>query len=774
MLKYRKLLCALVCLASAAVRGEDYAYESRWSSMDYGPFLSLTLNQGLDTAGRDNSTVKALVVRSSCPECRACIAYDTELMRVAGAWSGGFIDYNGITFNGSHNAQPKALGTTHFASKHTPGWAIDGNFNDPRAERRGPMPRDWMHYNGLYRHNRDVVLSYSVGDCNVLEMPVAMRVRETQGVEFDRIFNLSPTKKSLSLLVFEMDFGAPIVTKNTEEVTCADCETVRWPSEYMGCRMQTQGAPPGSAVETRNGRVIIKLPPLKKPLQFSVRTLAVPNGVTFISEEGNPRDLSKYTKGGPALWTEEVVTHGERGYEAGAYAVDTLQAPIDNPWHSWLRFSGVDFFPDGRAALCTLSGDVWIVSGIDNELAKLTWKRFATGLHEPMGLKIVDNTIYVTGRNQITRLHDLDNDGEADFYENFNSDCMVTYNYHEFACDLQTDAQGNFYFAKASAPGTQHTLASDQSPHNGAFLKLSKDGKKLEVLAHGLRVPNGVAVGPNGELTCSDNEGAWIPQCPLNEIHPGAFYGYLPSADKLQPRPEKREAPVMWLPWKVDNSSSGQVWVEGNRWGPYEKHLVQMSYGMSSVFVAMIERVNGQAQGAMVKLPLNFNSGLMRGKFDPLDGQLYVCGLRGWQTNAARDCAFQRVRYTGKPVALPTEFHVKRDGIELKFAEPLNRNEAEDATNYSAWWYDVKWNDDDRAARYSPTNPRRSWDKHSSEPPGEDLRIRSVKLGEDKRTVKLFIPGLKPVSNIIIRTRIESETGEKIRTDVYGTINALP
>src|SRR5436190_724596 len=49
----------------------------------------------------------------------------------------------------------------------------------------------------------------------------------------------------------------------------------------------------------------------------------------------------------------------------------------------------------------------------------------------------------------MTRLHDLNNDGEADYYEAFNYDVHTTTGFHEFPFDLQTDPQRNFYFAKA-------------------------------------------------------------------------------------------------------------------------------------------------------------------------------------------------------------------------------------------------------------------------------------------------------------------------------------
>jgi len=51
--------------------------------------------------------------------------------------------------------------------------------------------------------------------------------------------------------------------------------------------------------------------------------------------------------------------------------------------------SGHDFFANGDAAICTVHGDVWRVSGIDSSLPNLSWKRFATGLYQPLGLKII-------------------------------------------------------------------------------------------------------------------------------------------------------------------------------------------------------------------------------------------------------------------------------------------------------------------------------------------------------------------------------------------------
>ena len=45
------------------------------------------------------------------------------------------------------------------------------DLKDPRPDRRGPLPKDWARYQGLYLDGDKVILSYTVGGCPVLEMP---------------------------------------------------------------------------------------------------------------------------------------------------------------------------------------------------------------------------------------------------------------------------------------------------------------------------------------------------------------------------------------------------------------------------------------------------------------------------------------------------------------------------------------------------------------------------------------------------------------------------
>src|SRR5436190_3478765 len=460
----RLLLCllALVPQESKSVPGAD---------MDYGPFFSSTLSRGKSDKDADILAFKAITVKV---DKDAALGFATDLLRMAAAWTGGFLDLSEThltTASGRWPARPGAA--LKVATRPGPGWAKGDDLKDPRSERRGPLPKDWAQYHGLYVNGDKVVLSYSVGACSVLEMPGFLEAGSATA--FTRTFNLGPSTAPLRMVVYDDD------TPGHVDVGLA--------------------AAPGTATLEKAGAsaIHLKIPSHAAPVRFMVILWIAGKG--DLSAVKQLPDLSTHCKGGASRWITAVVTRGTTGKEDGPYVVDTLTLPDANPWKSWLRISAHDFFSDGRAAISTWSGDVWVVSGIDAELRELQWKRFATGLYEPLGLRIVDDKVYVLGRDQITRLHDLNGDGEADFYESFNSDCKVTTNGHAYATNLETDPEGNFYYTKCA----------DNTPHGGTVMKVSKDGKYAEPFAVGLRNPNGLGISPTGFISEADNQGEWVP-----------------------------------------------------------------------------------------------------------------------------------------------------------------------------------------------------------------------------------------------------------------------
>jgi hypothetical protein len=522
-------------------------------------------------------------------------------------------------------------------------------------------------------------------------------------------------------------------------------------------RVGVTGAPAGSALKAHGGRITLRLPAHARPVTFKVfvtrdATAEALRGLMRRAPAGD--DLPALCRGGKPRWPRTITLSGKRGPDTGAYTVDRVPLPEDNPWGSWLRPSGLDFLSDGRLALCTWNGDVWVASGLDAGLAKVTWRRFATGLFEPLGLKVVNDKVYVVDRAGITRLHDLDGDGEADFYENFNNDAPTTPTFHGFAMELHTDRAGNFYYARGAhrtRPGT---------PFHGGVIKVSRDGSKAELLCTGLREPNGLGVGPDDLLTAADNQGNWVPSSKIDVVRPGRFYGYVWGDHKGEP-----EKPLCWLPMSEDNSSGGQVWVTSKRWGPLEGHLLHTSYGTGKLFSVFVQRDGKRFQGGAIAFPLAFDTGIIRGRFAPHDGQLYLCGLKGWGTSAKSDGGLYRVRHTGRPLLLPTGLRVRRGQVELTFAVPLDRASVR-PEHFALERWNYRWTKDYGSKDYSVRDPKRVGRDH--------VEVRGARLSADGRTVTLDVPELAPVMQMATGYRLRARGGEAVEGTVYHTINHLP
>lgn len=742
---------------------------TKWDAMDVGPFFSgYLITQPVN--GRTQSgqplALKTISLKLA-PDNKASAAFDTQLMRMAYAWTDGFIKLP-VKRDGLEGF-PEVIGNTVFATARIPGWAdAKGSFADPReryegkGEPVGAMPHEWLKWRGLHLNGDKMVLSYLVNGAGVLELPSA-EFSNGQAV-ITRTFALEATKNENVLFLFDAPQAMPKVEANKITLTTKDGSGTLVAS--------LSGNSAGKFDVSPEGHVLLRLPAGKAvDFKVSIWTGATANaaaGQSAVQAAAKLVDVKALTKAGPSRWNTPVTTQGKLAKDEGPYVTDTITIPEENPWKSWIRCSGFDFFSDGRVALCSVSGDVWIASGVDATLSKISWKRYATGLFQPLGLKIVKDEVYVLGRDQITRLHDYNKDGEADYYENFNNDVSISAHYHEFCLNLETDSAGNFYFIKGG------NLGEAKLPHHGCLMRVSKDGSKLDIIATGHRAPNGMSVGPNDQITSSDNEGNWVPSSRVNWIQPGGFYGHVFTAHRT-PTPTDYDKPLFWLPHQIDNSSGGQAWVTSDKWGPFKGDLLHTSYGKCSLFKVMYENVDGTMQGAAVRFPLNFDSGIMRGRFSPFDGQLYVTGLRVWQSSGAREGAFHRVRYTGKAVNMPKDLHIKPNGIEITFTNPLDAQLAKDPENYAVDHWNYLWTQNYGSKLYSVSDPTKTvGDKGQSAFKGEDLKIQSVKVSNGGKTVFLEIKGLIPVMQYRVRYNLDAANGDQVRQEIYGTINKMP
>jgi hypothetical protein len=762
------------------------AFGAKFDEMDYGRFLTASYNtqEGKSADGKEakaqntletkygSATDKGIAVKLGDSE--GGMLFDTDLCRMSGGWLGGYVKYKGVIFDGGHGPNPSPADSAQmfFQINRGPGWSKGDSFADPRKLPTGPgaatipfgpLPREWSKYRGLYLHGDKVVLTYTVGTAGVMEMPGTEKIGDVDAVT--RTFNIVSGGAGASVVIADGPEGSTATTNNG--VGIASNSRTNADSRVVAAVI---GAPGGAQFQSNGARLTFKLPRLEQGVKFKVvyargNSTEVAKLTEAVKKAVAAEDITALRSGGPAHWPQTVTVAGTLGANDQPYTVDTIIVPFDNPYKAWMRLGAVDFFKDGkRAAVSTWSGDVWIVSGIDEKLEKIQWKRYATGLFQALGLKIVDDKILVLGRDQITRLHDLNGDNEADWYEVFNNDVQVTPGFHEFAFDLQSDPQGNLYFSKGGPVKPGGSGWGPLSDHNGCIFKVSRDGTKLEVIATGVRAPNGIGVGPNGEVTTGDNQGTWVPACYVHLVKQGDFIGVTDLAHRQQ-TPTDYSRHICFLPMDTDNSGGGQAWVTSDKWGPLKGELLHTSYGKGTLLGIVNEKVGNTVQGGAFKFPIKFESGIMRPRFNPVDGQLYVVGLKGWQTNGAKDAAFQRVRYTGKTVTFPNSLKVSDKGIRIGFTNQLDTASASDVQNYNVEQWNYKWSKDYGSPEFKVSEPGAK---------GHDVvEIKSVKVEPGKKEVFLEIPGLQPVMQMSIKMNVKAADGSQVPDRIVNTINVV-
>ncbi|MGQ0636158.1 MAG: DUF6797 domain-containing protein [Planctomycetaceae bacterium] len=434
-------------------------------------------------------------------------------------------------------------------------------------------------------------------------------------------------------------------------------------------------------------------------------------------------------QGGPRQWPQELTTVGELGPDR-PYTIDTIRLPFDNPWKALLFASDHDFLPDGTAFVATMAGDVWRVTGLDESLKEVRWRRFATGLNQPLGVTVFKGQVYTLGRDQLTRLHDLNGDGEADFYECVSNAYTTSPAGHDFICGAAHDDQGRFITASG----------------NQGLIRITPGRADVEVLATGLRNPDGVCRLPDGAITAPCSEGEWTPASMICLVkpnqRPAPHFGYGGPVDGIPPA-----LPMVYLPRGIDNSSGGQAVVTDPRFGPLANQIMHLSFGQSSHVLVLRDEVDGQPQGAVVPLAGGeFRSGVHRAKANPRDGQLYVSGLTGWVNFSPDDGCFHRVRYTKKRVQLPQSLHLHENGVRLTFVEPVDRGVSSKPENHFAQVWNYRYGPGYGSADLAPSHP--------GVVGHEVLEITGAQV-IDERTLFIEMPQLQPVNQLHLVVQIE-------------------
>ena len=427
------------------------------------------------------------------------------------------------------------------------------------------------------------------------------------------------------------------------------------------------------------------------------------------------------------------------------------------------KVGGMDFLPDGRLVISTWDslGSVYILDGVQGKNpGDIQVKRIAFGLAEPLGLKVVDGEIYVLQKQELTKLIDHDQDDIIDEYETVANGWKVSANFHEFAFGLLYK-DGYFYGTLATAINPGGASTQPQIPDRGKVLKISKEDGSYELIASGLRTPNGIGFGVDNEIYIADNQGDWLPASKIVHLQEGAWYGSR-SVDFEGTANLTETLPVVWLPQdEIGNSPSQPARLDV---GPYQNQMIHGEVTHGGIKRVFAEKIDGEYQGVVFRFIQGLEAGINRLVWGP-DGALYAGGVGStgnWNQAGKEHFGLQRLTYNGTPVFEMLAVRAKPNGVEIEFTEPLKEGSGTKASDYNVrqWWY-------------KPTE-----EYGGPKLDEEALKIRSVKVSDDRKKVFLELPGMKEKHMVYIRLnkdKINSESGRDLwTTEAWYTMNNIP
>ena len=727
------------CLVSAQDKQHD-AIPSEFGTYvepDF-PFFSQTVD-ARDLGGewpKDNLTPRGIVIDAG-HGVRVC--FDTDLLRVALVWrenaDGEFLQMNGMA-PGSYRVPsqkagsgqgklPKPIGEPLLANGIYPGWFVgegEVTLADPRAksvdvEEIGLGPVASGSFGKVSFSGDRVEVSYLVGETNVTESYMA-------------------------------PVGGGWVRKVTVEAHAEPLTLVM--GAVAGDLAMSASGSKGVALTENDGVWQVSIPPMKdaQSLMFSVDVDSDALAGVLSQEGGDVKTQPRWPE---VLKPAAILAESDSGLVR-----DDIGMPMPNPWKRNVRPSGFDFFSDGRAALCTFDGDVWIVSGLEGDLNQVKWQRFSSGLHEPMGLEIVDDEIFVFDRNGIWIVRE----GEHEMFCNLVAQTAET---REFAMDIYAKPGGGFYIAKGGQIGTT------RGKYNGTIIDVAADGKSFEVIATGLRQPY-IGVDPKtGLVTSSDQQGNWKPATPIHVVRKGEYYGFQAETLKDKPEhPQPIDEPAVWIPHFVNQSGASQVWLRDAEMGPLNDSLIHIGYNRPELFKVYIDRdaadeAKGIIQGAVTPVMAGFGTGPLHGRVHPVDGSLYLVGFKIWGTVGEDISGMYRMRWKGGPNYVPREVRSDERGILLSFDEELDEAIATSLSTYTV----DRWNYV-RSHNYGSGNY-----KLDGQPGQETLPVSSAYLSKDKKSVFLGVPDMQPVHSMRLTYRVAAATETPLIQNAYLTVHEL-
>ena len=470
-----------------------------------------------------------------------------------------------------------------------------------------------------------------------------------------------------------------------------------------------------------------------------------------------------------------------------------------------LEVGGLCTLPNGDLGVTTRRGDVFIVENPTSQ--RPYFRKFASGLHEVLGIAYKDGALYCAQRGELTKLVDTNMDGKADVYETVYA-WPLTGNYHEYSFGPKLAADGSFFVTlNCTCPPAWWHMQS-KAPWRGWALHIFPNGD-MEPWATGMRSPCGISM-IDDELFYTDNQGDWVGSGSIIRLPKGAFAGHpaglvwskMPNSpvkvtqeqlyafnapppvefdkqgQELKPENQANakfttlfevkkqipdlQLPSVWLPHGILGISNSEiVKIPEGTFGPFEGQLLVCDQGQSMIDRVFMEKVNGEYQGAAWAFRSGFQSGIVRLAWGK-DGSLFAGETnRGWGSAGDASQGLQRLVWNNR---VPFEMRAIRampDGFEIEFTKPANKKFAEDIASYDVESYIYKY----QGVYGSPPMNK------------EKCPVKGVKLSADGMKARIIVSNLRQyyIHTITLNGIQDDENHNSLVHPVgYYTLNNIP
>ena len=465
--------------------------------------------------------------------------------------------------------------------------------------------------------------------------------------------------------------------------------------------------------------------------------------------------------------------------EQDFYEIKTLPIPQD----LYLEVGGLATMPDGRLAVSTRRGEIWIVENpYQKDSHQTNFRRFASGLHEILGLAYKDGVFYCSQRGELTKITDTNRDGVADLYEPIYQ-FELSGNYHEYTYGPVFDKNGDMLVTLNLA-----WIGFGEGKFakwRGWLVKIKPDGT-LEPQSAGLRSPAGYSINDEGDIFYGENQGDWVGSGRITHLAKGDFAGNPggikwakePNSpfkltleeipDNSQPmfeaakKVKNLKLPAVWFPHAIMGISTSDIIQDTTKgkFSPFPGQYFVADQGQSKVMRVFMEKVNGVYQGFCINYREGFQSGILRERFG-LDGSMFV-GMtsRGWGSTGKDNFGLQRLVWNGLTPFEINKIHAKSDGFEISFTQPVDVKSVKNAASYALRSYIYQYH-------------------HQYGSPiinVNELKIKGISVSPDKKSVRISMDGTRQfyIHEFILKGVLNEEGEPLLHETAYYTLNQIP